>query len=250
MVRVANRFCVDRYEAQLIDAPTKTPLSPYYPPDKAKAKYLEELWQDLRLTEGNERARAMPLPPLAPWRKQRTAQPKAISRRGVIPNAYVSGEQAGEACANAGKRLCERSEWVVACRGEQDRDFPYGADYERGQCNIFREGHPGIELYGNPSINHTDPRFNLVKIAGKLLLRRTGTTKTCASKWGDDAIYDMVGNIDEWVDDPDGAFLGGFYARAKKDGCASGVSSHPIHYADYSTGVRCCRDVTFEESAP
>jgi hypothetical protein len=53
----------------------------------------------------------------------------------------------------------------------------------------------------------------------------------------------MVGNIDEWIDDPEGTFLGGFYARAKKDGCQSAVEAHPYAYADYSTGVRCCMDM-------
>jgi hypothetical protein len=51
----------------------------------------------------------------------------------------------------------------------------------------------------------------------------------------------MVGNLDEWVDDPRGAFLGGFYARATSNGCDARVSEHPPEYFDYSLGVRCCR---------
>ena len=72
------------------------------------------------------------------------------------------------------------------------------------------------------------------------LLRRTGTTPRCASRWGDVEVFDMVGNLDEWVDDPEGTFVGGIYARAKKDGCASTVRSHGFDYSDYSTGFRCC----------
>ena len=65
---------------------------------------------------------------------------------------------------------------------------------------------------------------------------------TCASKWGDDAVFDMVGNLDEWTDDPRGTFVGGFYARATRAGCDARVSSHGASYFDYSTGVRCCGD--------
>ncbi|HSN99577.1 MAG TPA: hypothetical protein VLS89_14885, partial [Candidatus Nanopelagicales bacterium] len=64
----------------------------------------------------------------------------------------------------------------------------------------------------------------------------------CQSRWGSDAIHDMVGNLDEWVDDPDGAFAGGFYSRSTRAGCDALVTAHPRAYADYSTGVRCCRD--------
>ena len=95
-------------------------------------------------------------------------------------------------------------------------------------------------LYENPSINHTDPRFNKVGPERAPLLRRTGATPRCASRWGEVEVFDMVGNLDEWVDDPEGTFVGGFYARAKKDGCASTVRSHSFDYADYSTGFRCC----------
>jgi formylglycine-generating enzyme required for sulfatase activity len=97
-------------------------------------------------------------------------------------------------------------------------------------------------LWEDPTINHTDPRFNLVKSKGKPLLRRTAATAGCESRWGDDVIFDMVGNVDEWIDDPEGTFVGGFYARGKKDGCQSGVEAHSLGYADYSTGIRCCKD--------
>jgi formylglycine-generating enzyme required for sulfatase activity len=75
-------------------------------------------------------------------------------------------------------------------------------------------------------------------------LRLTGKTPSCVSRWGADRIYDMVGNLDEWVDDEAGLFLGGFYARSTREGCESRVSSHAPIYYDYSTGARCCRALT------
>jgi len=98
-------------------------------------------------------------------------------------------------------------------------------------------------LHGNASEGLSDPRLNLVKLDGADLLRETGGTPLCKSVWGSDGVYDMVGNLDEWVDDPEGLFLGGFYSRATRNGCEARISAHPMVYFDYSTGFRCCADL-------
>ena len=147
------------------------------------------------------------------------------------------------ACNSAGKRLCTIDEWTTACRGAAQTKFPYGARYRQGSCNVFREEHPGRLLHGSFSVGLLDPRLNETMVDGKPLLRATGATGTCKSSWGDDAVYDMVGNLDEWVDDPDGTFVGGFYARATRQGCDAKVTVHGPSYLDYSLGVRCCDDL-------
>jgi formylglycine-generating enzyme len=159
----------------------------------------------------------------------------------VTPNGYLSGTLAELACRNAGKRLCTLEEWIFACRGEAARKFPYGEHYDSARCNVFRSTHPAQVLHGDSSTGHLDPRLNLVEDADGPLLRKTGETPSCRSTWGNDAIEDMVGNLDEWVDAPEGAFLGGFYARSTREGCDAKVSSHPRSYFDYSLGTRCCR---------
>jgi formylglycine-generating enzyme required for sulfatase activity len=240
MVAVEGRFCVDRWEASLIDKQTQAAISPYYPPKRKRAVELYETWDKQRLEVGSEEARATPLPALPAWQRERDPEPMAVSKGGVVPNAYLSGETAELACKNAGKRLCRYDEWVTACQGEARQQFPYGAEYKQGACNIFRPAHPALVLHDDPSVGHLDPRLNLVKDKGDPLLRRTGATKTCASKWGDDAIFDMNGNLDEWVEDEKGRFAGGFFSRSKKDGCQSVVTAHGRTYLDYSLGVRCC----------
>lgn len=234
-------FCVDRWEAQIVDKETGIAFSPYYPIDRRVALQIEKTWETQRLEIGSEAARQIALPPLPEWQKKRDGEPMAVSRAGVIPNGYVSGVIAERACKNAGKRLCRHAEWVLACEGEKQRKYPYGAEYKQGACNIFRAIHPATELHDNPSIGHLDPRLNLVKEAsGDPLLRRTGGTKTCKSEWGDDGLWDMNGNLDEWVEDDKGRFDGGFFSRSKRDGCESSVTAHKKDYFDYSTGVRCC----------
>jgi formylglycine-generating enzyme required for sulfatase activity len=166
-----------------------------------------------------------------------------VSRPGVVPQAFVPYPAAKRACENAGKRLCTRDEWVRACRGARDTIFPYGETYESGRCNLWRNVHPGLVLHESAIFGHRDPRLNLVVEDGtKPLLRVTGGTPTCRSAWGTDAVLDMVGNLDEWVEGERPEFVGGFYARATRGGCEARVTNHPPTYYDYSLGVRCCRD--------
>jgi formylglycine-generating enzyme required for sulfatase activity len=245
MVLVDGRYCVDRYEATLVDVATERALSPYYPPSPKLASSLEKLWQTQRFAMGDPAAQALDLPVLPSWEKSKELQPEAVSARGAVPQGYVSGNLAELACKNAGKRLCTLDQWRTACRGERGKPFPYGDGdkYVAGKCNVFREAHPAMVLHGDFSVGHTDPRLNLVRVKDRSLLRTTGATSECVSEWGDDGIADMVGNVDEWIDDPEGTFVGGFYARATKDGCASTISTHSFDYYDYSTGIRCCRDL-------
>jgi len=174
----------------------------------------------------------------------RTAKAKAVSRKGVVPQGYVSKPTARAACEAAGKRLCQLAEWKLACRGDQDTRFPYGASYRAGACNVHQRHHAAAILWGDASLGHWDPRLNQLPVEGSPLLRTTGETATCRSAWGDDAVYDMVGNLDEWVDDPStkGTFVGGFYARDTVRGCDAKVTQHPGVFFDFSTGVRCCSD--------
>lgn len=243
MVRVARRYCVDRYEATLLDAATGSQISPYYPPSRRAASSIEKNWQKLRFDMGNEEAQKIDLPVLPDWQQKRDFEPRAVSKKGVTPQGYTSGELAALACKNAGKRLCSLDEWRTACMGEEQQQFPYGPKYEQGRCNVFRESHPALVLHDDMTKGHSDPRLNRVVVNGRPLLRRTGETATCMSRWEDDAIADMVGNLDEWVADEEGTFAGGFFSRSSKEGCKATVTAHTFDYFDYSTGVRCCMDL-------
>lgn len=239
MVRV-HSFCIDRWEIATVDAKTGEPLSPYYPPSPKLAASVHDAWLCERDQVGSPEARAMPLPELSSFQREHNFEPRAVSRAGVVPQAYLSYHQAKKACENAHKRLCTKDEWLSACRGQKDRQFPYGESFRAGRCNVHRAIHPGYVLHAASSIGLLDPRLNLVEEGEDPLLRLTGATASCASEWGSDQIYDMVGNLDEWVED--GMFLGGFYARSTTKGCDAQISSHAPSYFDYSTGTRCCAD--------
>jgi hypothetical protein len=243
MVLVSGAFCIDRYEISLVDARDGRDLSPHYPPTQRDTSSLFERWSREAGASGRgmDSSISVPLPPA--FQLLENFAPRARSIRGVLPAGYLTRGLAESACKNAGKRLCEREEWVRACRGEADTQFPYGTEYRDGVCNVHRKHHPAGLLHGNSSKNHLDPRLGLTLDEDGTLLRTTGETSVCVSRWGNDGIYDMVGNVDEWIAEPTGSFLGGFFSRGTKEGCSSSIDSHDPGYMDYSLGSRCCSDL-------
>ena len=60
---------------------------------------------------------------------------RAAAKRGAVPQAYISRNEAATACAEAGKRLCSDAEWQDACRGRPKTLHPYGERRRAGYCN-------------------------------------------------------------------------------------------------------------------
>ena len=166
---------------------------------------------------------------------------KAATAEGVIPQAYISGNVAAAACAAAGKRLCTSDEWLRACRGPTGTTYPYGNVYDSTACNEGRPIHPMEQLFGDAVTwmpdQMDDPRLNQLPNS----LAPTGSYPACVSAEG---VYDLHGNLHEWVADADGTFRGGFYVDAKinGEGCSYRTTAHGRSYHDYSTGFRCCGD--------
>jgi hypothetical protein len=163
---------------------------------------------------------------------------RAISSGGVVPQGYISGQQARAACEGAGKRLCARTEYRTACRGPGGTVYPYGDTYEHGVCNEGRAEHPIVQLFGPNGFtneNMNDPAVNQLPDS----LAPTGSHAGCLSAPGS---FDMVGNLHEWVDEDDGTFCGGYYVDAEINGhgCLYTTTAHAFTYHDYSTGFRCC----------
>jgi len=74
-------------------------------------------------------------------------------------------------------------------------------------------------------------------------LAKTGEHGDCVNGFG---VFDMVGNLHEWVatdpNAPHGTFAGGYYldTTINGDGCNYRTVAHAHDYHDYSTGFRCC----------
>jgi hypothetical protein len=243
MVAVAGGLCIDRFEPYLVDKATGQPLSPDYPTDPRLLRQTVGEWSVGRARIGDLHARALPLPHVPLAHRGDPLDPMPVSRFGARPTGYVKGHDAATLCAAAGKRVCTIKEWTRACRGELDTLYPYGASFTLGPCNVVRDEHPAIILHQNASIGHLDPRLNRVLAKSYAPLFQTaGASGACVSRWGLDGAYDMVGNQDEWLDDPRGIVGGGFYSREQKKGCEAHMQAHSLHYRDYSMGLRCCKD--------
>jgi formylglycine-generating enzyme required for sulfatase activity len=211
MVSIRGKFCIDRYEASTVEL----------------------------LDRGKTRKHS-PFKPVAGLRV------KAVSKKGAIPQAHISRDQAEEACQNAGKRLCTDEEWVTTCKGKRPTMYPYGDEYKAGYCNdkgvsSFNHyygpaggGEPSQDAYAWENMN--DARLN--QMTGTL--SPAGTFKRCRSGF---QVYDLVGNLHEWTAAPSGTFRGGYYLDTHQngDGCDYKTTAHSPKYYDYSTGFRCCK---------
>lgn len=212
-------YCIDRYEASLLRVKADGSTAPH------------PFNQNVDGIEKEVRARSV----------------KAVRSQG-----YISGKQAAAACANAGKRLCEIDEWVLACRGPKLTRYPYGNTRRANVCNDrFKvlDRHPVPILWKKDPLDPLDeklmwhPRFmndkRLLELANTTA--PTGAFSSCSNEYG---VYDMVGNQHEWVNDPAGTFFGGFFMDTFQngEGCEYRTGGHPFDYHDYSTGFRCCAD--------
>jgi formylglycine-generating enzyme required for sulfatase activity len=206
MASVLGRFCVDKYEGTLIEKQpdgTEKTWSPYAVPEKGRSYF-------------------------------------ARSVKDVAPQGYVSAKTAETACRASGKRLCQSSEWRVACAGSEGTAFPYGPTRVAGKCHDTGAS-PMITFHastmkrgwGLGELN--DPRNN--QLEGTLA--KTGAFPDCVNDFG---AYDMVGNLHEWTADPAGTFRGGFYVDTWRNGlgCNYATTAHNTVHWDYSTGFRCC----------
>lgn len=214
MADIGGRFCIDRFEGALIET-----------------------------TDGKHATWPHFLVPLD------SATYKAVAAAGRMPQGYISGAQAAKACANAGKRLCTSAEWVKACRGPADTDFPYGSAFVSQTCNEHGQDpnhhDPMHRLFGpTPKYDMTemnDPRLDQLSET----VAPSGHYMGCVNGYG---VYDMVGNVHEWVADVDktgrGRFNGGYFNEADQHGpgCQYKTTAHLFEYHDYSTGFRCCAD--------
>jgi formylglycine-generating enzyme required for sulfatase activity len=209
MASIGGKYCIDQYEAGVVEITGKETKahSPYKAVDGLKVK--------------------------------------AISKKGIIPQAHISKEQAETACKNAGKRLCTDDEWIGACKGKKPTTYPYGDDRKAGRCNdagvssfnhyYGQEGGPAPQSAFTWA-NMNDERLNQLKGT----VAKTGSFSKCKNSY---QVYDMVGNLHEWTGATTGTFRGGYYLDTKinGEGCNYRTTAHGAKYHDYSTGFRCCK---------
>jgi len=146
----------------------------------------------------------------------------ALSRRLVEPASRVTWAEAASACRGAKKRLCKVGEWKAACSGPVgERPFPYGFEYEPLRCNGLGAAPDG----------------------GRAGLAPTGSFPRC--KAVESEVWDLSGNVWEWVDEPAYSGLqtlcGGGFSNAYHDLCCDCEEMKPDQ-RQLPIGFRCCKD--------
>jgi formylglycine-generating enzyme len=189
---------------------------------------------------------------------------RAASAAGGYPQAYISRVEAKLACKNAGKRLCSMHEWRRVCGGKLGLHYPYGKKLDRAKCNIGKP-HLLAQRFGSDARlwkydeNFNDPELDTLEG----YLGKSGEYEGCRSE---DDVFDLAGNLHEWVSDVvdqtfvdkmeddkvdrhtqpwklgNGVFVGGFFSTTDQHGpgCLFTTIAHEPTYHDYSIGFRCC----------
>lgn len=150
---------------------------------------------------------------------------KAASRQGAEPATRVSQLQAKAACANAGKRLCTREEWVAACQGEPKRKYAYGETFVAERCADRSVGKKRAEK-----------------------VQPAGAMPECRTPEG---VYDLSGNAWEWLADtgpggnPADLVGGGIGNEDSSLACMGNERlGQPVTQQGEAMGFRCCREVS------
>lgn len=155
----------------------------------------------------------------------------AESARREIPALHVSWFEAKAACERAGRRMCREEEWVSACQGARAIDdnhngefaddmiegtaYPYGDLHEPNRCWDGRVGDNFRPVY-------------------------TGELPGCVTAAG---VYDLTGNVEEWVGEtPEtAALLGGAWDTSDDHArCYRRNDTFGAGYSSPRTGFRCC----------
>ena len=170
-------------------------------------------------------------------------------RPGTKPDVAMDWIQANALCKAAGKRLCTDTEWTLACEGQEHLPYPYGYARNAQACNVDR-----------PYIIPDDDKWANPRTRPEEILRLdqrdpSGSRESCVSPYG---VYDMTGNVDEWVvnekgnvsDKPYVSGLKGGYWGPVRDRCRPMTTEHNQWHTGYQIGFRCCEDVPTMPAAP
>ncbi len=130
---------------------------------------------------------------------------------GKEPTHGITWFEARMRCEQVGKRLCTPEEWNYACTGRQRALYSYGQTFQKNNCTV--DG------------------------------KKTTASSASSSCRSDFGVYDMVGNVREWVNTVEGnisATMGGSYMSGRRAGCRQRTPEN-MSTTGKEIGFRCCK---------
>lgn len=165
------------------------------------------------------------------------------NKKGELPALLVSWGDAQKLCESVGKRLCTEAEFNFACEGEQMLPYTYGYSRDPSVCNIdkpYRKREKKLIKYER-CMKKPECKAELERLDQRL---PTGSMPGCVSPFG---VYDLNGNINEWVVRPKQKYpnrsgLKGGWWGPVRGRCRPTVGFHKEDDYGYEEGFRCCKD--------
>ena len=165
------------------------------------------------------------------------------NQKGVVPALLVSWTEAKKTCESLGKRLCTEREFNFACEGEAMWPYTYGYVRDPAKCSIdkpYRKREKKLSRY-EKCMQKPQCKAELERLDQRL---PAGSLPECVSPFG---VYDMNGNINEWVEMPGEEYpnrsgLKGGWWGPVRGRCRPTVTFHKEDDYGYEEGFRCCDD--------
>lgn len=163
-----------------------------------------------------------------------------------MPQRGMTWWNVKSSCESIGKRLCTVAEWEQSCEGPKRTPYPYGWKRSKYACNIDKK-----YIFPNNDLWYKNRKTEMERLDQS---ESSGNRPNCVSEYG---VYDLTGNVDEFVYDPhghvdggvgiephyDSALKGGYWATVRNR-CRPETVSHNRDHFWYNTGGRCCKDAT------
>jgi hypothetical protein len=216
--------------------------------DQKKKKKAEERGEGKRATTVSERCLKYEEPSVC-LSKERVPMRYCMDRyewpnkKGELPSLLVSWGDAKKLCEEKGKRLCMEAEFNFACEGEAMLPYTYGYTRDATACNIdkeYRKREKSLKKYER-CMQKPECKAELERLDQRL---PTGSLPRCVSPFG---VYDLNGNINEWVERPKQKYpnrsgLKGGWWGPVRGRCRPTVGFHKEDDYGYEEGFRCCKD--------
>ncbi len=165
------------------------------------------------------------------------------NHKGELPSLLISWTDARKECEKIGKRLCTEEEFNFACEGEEMLPYTYGYVRDATRCNIDRQYRKREKklLHYESCMKKPECKNELAKLDQRL---PAGSLAQCVSPFG---VYDLNGNINEWVfrpkeKPPNRSGLKGGWWGPVRGRCRPTVGFHKEDDYGYEEGFRCCQD--------